>query len=47
MDISVVILSWNDRPHLKICLESLEQAKGGCCLEVIVVDNASDRKSVV
>lgn len=41
MDISVVVLSWNDRQHLEICLESLEQGKGGCCLEVIVVDNAS------
>ena len=41
MDISVVILSWNDRQHLEICLESLEQAKVGCSLEVIIVDNAS------
>ena len=41
MGISVVILSWNDQNHLEGCLKSLEQAKGSCCLEVIVVDNAS------
>jgi GT2 family glycosyltransferase len=41
VDISAVILSWNGRQYLETCLMSLEQAKGDCCLEVIVVDNAS------
>jgi len=42
IDVSVVILSWNDRPHLEICLDSLTQELPGVNLEVIVVDNASN-----
>ena len=41
VDVSAVVLSWNDRLHLKTCLESLEQTNDGKRLEVIVVDNAS------
>ncbi|EEF62384.1 glycosyltransferase family 2 protein [Pedosphaera parvula] len=41
MDISVVILSWNDRSYLEECLESLEQGSVSHSLEIIVVDNAS------
>lgn len=41
VDLSVVILSWNDKPHLETCLESLIRDSGGVNLEIIVVDNAS------
>jgi GT2 family glycosyltransferase len=41
MDISVVILSWNDASFLKECLESLEDPNRTYSLEVIVVDNGS------
>jgi GT2 family glycosyltransferase len=41
MDISIVILSWNDREHLQECLESLQHCTKSRSLEIIVVDNAS------
>jgi len=41
VDLSVVIVSWNDKPHLEICLDSLTQDTVGLNLEIIVVDNAS------
>ncbi len=41
MDISVVILSWNDKPYLEICLQSLRDAAPSRPMEIIVVDNAS------
>ena len=41
MDISVVILSWNDKPYLEKCLQSLADAPPRRSLEIIVVDNAS------
>ena len=41
MDISVVILNWNDRQHLEACLESLAHCTRSRSLEIIVVDNAS------
>jgi GT2 family glycosyltransferase len=41
MDISVVILSWNDKQYLETCLRSLENATKSRTMEVIVVDNAS------
>jgi GT2 family glycosyltransferase len=41
MDISVIILSWNDLPHLMMCLESLKRFTGRRTMEIIVVDNAS------
>jgi len=41
MDISIIILSWNDRQHLEECLSSLFNGAQSRSLEVIVVDNAS------
>lgn len=40
-DLSVCIVNWNTRQHLKACLESLYTHAEGLELEVIVVDNAS------
>ncbi len=40
-DISVIIVSWNAREHLRHCLESLRQTGGTLVREVVVVDNAS------
>jgi GT2 family glycosyltransferase len=41
MDISVIILSWNDSRYLEECLMSLPKPTGGRLREIIVVDNAS------
>jgi hypothetical protein len=41
IDISVVILNWNDRKHMEICLESLHNCTRSRTTEIIVVDNAS------
>jgi hypothetical protein len=45
-DISVIIVSWNAKEHLRNCLNSLNNAKGRYKQEVIVVDNASTDNSV-
>jgi hypothetical protein len=41
MDISVVIVAWNARDYLKLCLESLEASPPRRSMEILVVDNAS------
>jgi GT2 family glycosyltransferase len=41
MEISVIILSWNDLQHLMICIESLKRCACKRTMEIIVVDNAS------
>ena len=41
MDISVVILSWNDRQNLEGLLQSLANSTKTRSMEIIVVDNAS------
>lgn len=41
VDVSVVILSWNDKPHLETCLGSFDLIQDDLRLEIIVVDNAS------
>jgi GT2 family glycosyltransferase len=41
MDISVVIVGWNAKHYLELCLESLAAAPPRRSIEVIVVDNAS------
>jgi GT2 family glycosyltransferase len=46
MDISVVIVAWNAKRYLEICLESLIAAPPRCSFEVIVVDNASSDDTV-
>jgi len=45
MDISVVILSWNDKQYLEVCLQSLMDAAPSRTMEIIVVDNASTDES--
>jgi len=42
LDISVVIVGWNARHYLELCLESLVKAPPRRSMEVIVVDNASN-----
>jgi N-acetylglucosaminyl-diphospho-decaprenol L-rhamnosyltransferase len=41
IDVSVCIVNWNCREHLRQCLESLHRQAQGVRLETIVVDNAS------
>ena len=41
MDISVVIVGWNAKHYLELCLESLAGAPPHRSMEIIVVDNAS------
>jgi hypothetical protein len=41
MDISVVIVGWNAKHYLELCLNSLAEAPPSRSTEVIVVDNAS------
>jgi len=46
LDISVVIVGWNAKRYLELCLESLEKARPKRSMEVLVVDNASSDGSV-
>ena len=46
VDISVVIVAWNARHYLELCLESLAKAPPRRSMEVLVVDNASADGSV-
>src|SRR3984957_4127518 len=41
MDISIVIVGWNARHYLELCLESLADAPARRTVEILVVDNAS------
>ena len=41
MDLSVVVVTYFSRPHVAACLRSLDRARGGLAMEVVVVDNAS------
>lgn len=42
---SVIVVNWNGKPHLKVCIDSLKQ-QSYPHMEVIVVDNASTDDSV-
>jgi GT2 family glycosyltransferase len=46
LDISVVIVGWNAKHYLELCLESLAKAPQRRGMEVLVVDNASTDGSV-
>lgn len=46
MDISVIIVGWNARHYLELCLESLTTTPPRRSMEIIVVDNASSDGSV-
>jgi GT2 family glycosyltransferase len=41
MQVSVCIVNWNTREHLRACLASLQQHGLGLNMDVLVVDNAS------
>ena len=41
LDISVVIVGWNAKSYLELCLDSLASARPHRSMEIIVVDNAS------
>ena len=41
VDISVVIVSWNAKHYVELCLESLAKAPPRRSMEVLVIDNAS------
>jgi GT2 family glycosyltransferase len=41
VDISVIIVGWNARHYLELCLESLAAAPARRSMEILVVDNAS------
>ena len=41
-EVSIIIVSWNVREHLRRCLQALPAAAAGIDYEVIVVDNASE-----
>jgi GT2 family glycosyltransferase len=45
-DVSITICSWNTRPDLVACLQSLHEVQDEASFEVIVVDNASRDDSV-
>ena len=46
MDLSVVIVGWNAKHYLELCLDSLSVAPPRRSMEIIVVDNASSDGSV-
>ncbi len=41
MDLTVIILNWNTRDDLRVCLASIDAHRPKCEMEVIVADNAS------
>jgi GT2 family glycosyltransferase len=41
MDISVVIVGWNAKHYLELCLESLAEGSPRRSMEILIVDNAS------
>jgi len=42
IELSVILVNFNDRPHLSPCLESVQAAAQSLSAEVILVDNHSD-----
>lgn len=42
MDLSVVVVTYRSQAHIADCLRSIDRARGGLTLDVLVVDNASD-----
>lgn len=46
IEISVVIVGWNAKHYLELCLESLAEAPPRRSMEVLVIDNASTDESV-
>ncbi|MBP8954922.1 MAG: glycosyltransferase family 2 protein [Armatimonadetes bacterium] len=41
MDLSICIVNWNTRDLLRACLESIDRARDGLDVQIVVVDNAS------
>jgi len=46
IDISVVVVGWNAKHYMELCLESLAKAPPRRSMEVLVIDNASSDDSV-
>ena len=46
VDLSIIIVNWNVRDHLRECLNSIYEKTSGITFEIIVVDNASSDSSV-
>lgn len=46
MDLSIIILTMNEREKIKTCLESLQKDKVVFSSEIVVIDNASDDGTV-
>ncbi len=42
MDLSALVVTYRSRDHVAECLRSLDAARAGLAVEVLVVDNASD-----
>ncbi len=45
-ELSVILVNYNDRPHLGACLESVRTAAAGLAAEAILVDNRSEDGSL-
>lgn len=41
IDLSIIIVSWNVREHLRACLDSIRRQRGDLETQVLIVDNAS------
>jgi N-acetylglucosaminyl-diphospho-decaprenol L-rhamnosyltransferase len=41
MDVSIIIVNWNSKDYLKVCIESIVKVPYGRKYEIIVVDNGS------
>jgi len=41
MKLSIIIVSWNVREDLVVCLNSIKENQPSCIFEIIIVDNAS------
>lgn len=46
LELSIIIVNWNGYENLKTCLQSLQKAELPTKLEIIIVDNGSQDKSV-
>ncbi len=44
--LSIIIVTWNNEEFIEACLESIFETKGSIDLEVIVIDNASEDRTV-
>lgn len=45
-DVSVIVVNWNLKDHLRSCLESVRNFRGSVSVEIIVIDNGSTDGSI-